>query len=119
MRIDLPAAINQMQQPLRRHFAKHRGTLIDARAGVRVAPSRAKGAARKPRAKMSDAELDSKVRELATYGAPFVDAVGLIAAVRGIELRAGCRADRDNRPRRDATPFLTERAERAPGDGIE
>ncbi len=34
---------------------------------------------------MSDAELDSKVRELATYGAPFVDAAGLIAAVRGIE----------------------------------
>jgi 2-methylcitrate dehydratase PrpD len=34
---------------------------------------------------MSDAELDSKVRELAAYGAPFVDAVGLIAAVRGIE----------------------------------
>ena len=34
---------------------------------------------------MSDAELDAKVRELAAYGAPFVDAVGLIAAVRGIE----------------------------------
>ena len=34
---------------------------------------------------MSDAELDAKVRELATYGAPFVDAAGLIAAVRGIE----------------------------------
>ena len=34
---------------------------------------------------MSDAELDTKVRELATYGAPFVDAAGLIAAVRGIE----------------------------------
>jgi 2-methylcitrate dehydratase PrpD len=34
---------------------------------------------------MSDTELDSKVRELAAYGAPFVDAVGLIAAVRGIE----------------------------------
>jgi 2-methylcitrate dehydratase PrpD len=34
---------------------------------------------------MSDAELDSKVRELAAYGAPFVDADGLIAAVRGIE----------------------------------
>jgi 2-methylcitrate dehydratase PrpD len=34
---------------------------------------------------MSDAELDSKVRELAAYGAPFVDAAGLIAAVRGIE----------------------------------
>ena len=34
---------------------------------------------------MSDAEFDSKVRELAAYGAPFVDAAGLIAAVRGIE----------------------------------
>ena len=34
---------------------------------------------------MSDAELDSKVRELAAYGAPFVDPDGLIAAVRGIE----------------------------------
>ena len=34
---------------------------------------------------MSDGELDSKVRELAAYGAPFVDAAGLIAAVRGIE----------------------------------
>jgi 2-methylcitrate dehydratase PrpD len=34
---------------------------------------------------MSDAELDSKVRELTAYGAPFVDAAGLIAAVRGIE----------------------------------
>jgi hypothetical protein len=34
---------------------------------------------------MSDVELDSKVRELAAYGAPFVDAAGLIAAVRGIE----------------------------------
>jgi 2-methylcitrate dehydratase PrpD len=34
---------------------------------------------------MSDAELDSKVRELVAYGAPFVDAAGLIAAVRGIE----------------------------------
>jgi 2-methylcitrate dehydratase PrpD len=34
---------------------------------------------------MSDAELDSKVRELAAYGASFVDAAGLIAAVRGIE----------------------------------
>ena len=37
---------------------------------------------------MSDAELDTKVRELATYGAPFVDAAGLIAAVRGIEAEA-------------------------------
>ena len=34
---------------------------------------------------MSDAELDAKVRELAAYGAPFVDAAGLITAVRGIE----------------------------------
>jgi 2-methylcitrate dehydratase PrpD len=34
---------------------------------------------------MSDAELDAKVRDLAAYGAPFVDAVGLIAAVRGIQ----------------------------------
>ena len=34
---------------------------------------------------MSDAELDSKVRELAAYAASFVDAAGLIAAVRGIE----------------------------------
>ena len=34
---------------------------------------------------MSDAELDSKVRELAAYGAPFIDVAGLIAAVRGIE----------------------------------
>jgi hypothetical protein len=34
---------------------------------------------------MSDAELDAKVRELAAYGAPFVDAAGLIAAVRSIE----------------------------------
>ena len=34
---------------------------------------------------MSDAELDTKVRELAAYGAPFVDAAGLIAAMRGIE----------------------------------
>ncbi|MGE5271874.1 MAG: MmgE/PrpD family protein [Thiohalocapsa sp.] len=34
---------------------------------------------------MSDAELDGKVRELASYGAPFVDAASLIAALRGIE----------------------------------
>ena len=34
---------------------------------------------------MSEQELDTKVRELAAYGAPFVDAAGLIAAVRGIE----------------------------------
>jgi hypothetical protein len=37
---------------------------------------------------MSDAELDAKVRELAAYGAPFVDAGLLIAAVRGIENEA-------------------------------
>jgi 2-methylcitrate dehydratase PrpD len=34
---------------------------------------------------MSDAELDTKVRELAAYGAPSVDVAALIAAVRGIE----------------------------------
>jgi 2-methylcitrate dehydratase PrpD len=34
---------------------------------------------------MSDAELDAKVRELAAYGAPSVDADSVIAAVRGIE----------------------------------
>ena len=34
---------------------------------------------------MSDVELDAKVRELAAYGAPLVDAAGLVAAVRGIE----------------------------------
>jgi 2-methylcitrate dehydratase PrpD len=34
---------------------------------------------------MSDAELDAKVAELAAYGAPFVDAAALIAAVRGIQ----------------------------------
>jgi 2-methylcitrate dehydratase PrpD len=34
---------------------------------------------------MSDAELDAKVRELAGYGAPFVDVVGLIAALRSIQ----------------------------------
>jgi 2-methylcitrate dehydratase PrpD len=34
---------------------------------------------------MSDAELDTKVSELASYGTPFVDAAALIAAVRGIE----------------------------------
>src|SRR4029077_12504682 len=32
-----------------------------------------------PARPMSDAELDTKVRELAAYGAPFVDAAGLIA----------------------------------------
>ena len=37
---------------------------------------------------MSDAELDAKVRELAAFGAPFVDASGLIAAIRGIEAEA-------------------------------
>lgn len=34
---------------------------------------------------MSDDELDAKVHELAAYGAPFVDAPALIAAIRGIE----------------------------------
>jgi len=34
---------------------------------------------------MSDSELDAKVRELIAFGAPFVDASGLIAAIRGIE----------------------------------
>jgi hypothetical protein len=34
---------------------------------------------------MSDDELDGKVRELAAFGAPFVDMPGLIAAIRGIE----------------------------------
>jgi hypothetical protein len=34
---------------------------------------------------MSDAELDTKVRELTTYGALFVDAAHLIAAVRSIQ----------------------------------
>ena len=34
---------------------------------------------------MSEQELDNKVRELAAYGAPFVDTAGLIAAVRGIQ----------------------------------
>ena len=34
---------------------------------------------------MSDDELDGKVRELAAFGAPFVDAPALIAAIRGIE----------------------------------
>lgn len=37
---------------------------------------------------MSEQELDTKVRELAAYGAPFVDAAGLIAAVRGIQEEA-------------------------------
>jgi 2-methylcitrate dehydratase PrpD len=37
---------------------------------------------------MSDAELDTKVQELAAHGTPFVDATGLIAAVRGIESEA-------------------------------
>jgi hypothetical protein len=37
---------------------------------------------------MTDADLDAKVRELAAYGAPFVDAVNLIAAVRDIEHEA-------------------------------
>ena len=34
---------------------------------------------------MSNDELDAKVRDLAAYGAPFVDPASLIAAVRGIE----------------------------------
>jgi 2-methylcitrate dehydratase PrpD len=34
---------------------------------------------------MSDAELDAKVRELIAFGAPGVDAAGLIAAIRAIE----------------------------------
>src|SRR5206468_2210302 len=34
---------------------------------------------------MSDPELDTKVRELAGFGAPFVDAPALIAALRAIE----------------------------------
>ena len=34
---------------------------------------------------MSDLELDAKVSELAAFGAPFVDAPGLIAALRDIE----------------------------------
>lgn len=34
---------------------------------------------------MSDSELDGKVRELAAAGAPFVDAAGLIAAIRGVD----------------------------------
>jgi len=43
---------------------------------------RARGTPGRP---MSEHELDTKVRELAAYGAPFVDAAGLIAAVRGIQ----------------------------------
>ncbi len=34
---------------------------------------------------MSEAELDAKVRDLIAFGAPFVDASGLIGAVRGLE----------------------------------
>jgi hypothetical protein len=34
---------------------------------------------------MSEQKLDTKVRELAAYGAPFVDSDGLIAAVRGVQ----------------------------------
>ena len=37
---------------------------------------------------MSDDELDAKVRELAAHGAPYVDAAGLIAAIRRIEAEA-------------------------------
>jgi 2-methylcitrate dehydratase PrpD len=36
---------------------------------------------------MSDAELDTKVQELAAHGTPFVDATGLIAAVRASKAR--------------------------------
>jgi hypothetical protein len=36
---------------------------------------------------MSDAEVDSKMRELAGYGVPFVDGTGLIAAVRASKAR--------------------------------
>jgi 2-methylcitrate dehydratase PrpD len=38
-----------------------------------------------PGCPMSDDELDRKVRELAVYGAPSVDAAALIAAIRSIE----------------------------------
>jgi 2-methylcitrate dehydratase PrpD len=38
-----------------------------------------------PERPMSDAELDTKVRELMAFGAPRVDAAGLIAAIRAIE----------------------------------
>src|SRR5579862_9382787 len=38
-----------------------------------------------PGRKMSEAELDAKVRELAAFGAPDVDALGLIARFRAIE----------------------------------
>jgi len=41
-----------------------------------------------PGRKMSDDELDAKVRELAAFGAPQVDAPGLIAALRAIETEA-------------------------------
>jgi hypothetical protein len=34
---------------------------------------------------MSDDELDAKVRNLVTFGAPSVDAAALIAAIRTIE----------------------------------
>jgi hypothetical protein len=34
---------------------------------------------------MSDFELDSKISELAAFGAPFADAPALIAAIRDIE----------------------------------
>jgi len=37
---------------------------------------------------MSDDELDAKVRELAAFGAPFVEVSGLIAAIRAIEEEA-------------------------------
>jgi 2-methylcitrate dehydratase PrpD len=38
-----------------------------------------------PGRRMSEGELDAKVRELAAFGAPDVDAAGLIAALRAIE----------------------------------
>ena len=34
---------------------------------------------------MSEDELDAKVHELAAFGAPEIDAAGLIAAIRTIE----------------------------------
>jgi hypothetical protein len=34
---------------------------------------------------MSDIELDAKVSELATFGAPFVDTPALIAAIRDVQ----------------------------------
>jgi 2-methylcitrate dehydratase PrpD len=45
-----------------------------------------KGGRGTPARPMTDAELDGKVRELAAFGAPHVNAEGLIAAARGIEI---------------------------------